>query len=169
MTKPMLFNIDASAFTAAAIAYGDKFDSIAATIIEDGIQRSAEVVQRAVVKTAKKHRRTGRLERQIKIQGTGAGWNRAVRVKSGGRVAHLIAGPVRAHEIRVTPAERAMPLMIAGSVRGFADVVQHPATPGDPYFRRGVNNARLAVFNVLKATGRKLTRHLAEITEKGAA
>jgi hypothetical protein len=156
--------IDASSFEAASAAFGPRFDDEAGQIIADAMQRSAEVIQRAVIKRAKRHKQTGRLESQIRIiKPSGSGFARSMRVHSGGSVAHLVAGPVRAHRIVVSPAETAMPIKIAGFTMGFADVVQHPGMRGDPYFKAGVQNARLAVHNVMLAAGRKLTRHLADV------
>lgn len=156
--------IDAAQFSAAAVAFGDRFDVQAAGIIDAAIRRSAEVVQRAVVKSAKRHRRSGRLESNIRIGYAGVGWDLAARVRSGGSVAHLVAGPVRAHAIALpSSARHPMPIYGATGPEGYARSVMHPATPGDPYFRRGANNARLAVNNVLKAAARRLAAHLADI------
>jgi bacteriophage HK97-gp10 putative tail-component len=161
--------IDASSFTQAALAFGDKFDLQAGLEVERAMRDSAGVVQRAVIKRAKRHRRTGRLERQVKIAETGAGWDLIVRVHSGGRVAHLVAGPTRAHTIAVRSVQSpSMPIYRAGSLVGFARSVEHRASRGDPYFHVGAMNSRLAINAILKASGRRLATHLAEMT-KGTA
>ena len=160
---------DASAFDKAAALFGRHWDGEASQMITDAMQRSAEVIQRAVVKQALPHRRTGLLERQIKIvRPTGTGFGQQIRVKSGGQIAHLVSGPVRAHEIRAFKNEHPLPLSYGkiGLTIGFAENVQHPFTRGDPYFARGVKNARLAVNNVLQAAIRRLARHLAEILKE---
>lgn len=164
--------IDASAFDVAAAAFGEHFDAEAAQMITDAMQRSAEVIQRAVVKTARPHRRTGLLEKQIRIVSpTGTGFAQTMKVRSGGRVAHLVAGPVRAHRIPREGApnpRHAMPLTAGrtGLAVGFAEHVIRPATRGDQYFSRGVKNARLAVNNVLQAALRRMAAHLAAIMKE---
>jgi hypothetical protein len=158
--------IDAKAFTDAALAYGDQFDLWAGQEIERVMNQIGEIVQRAVRKRAKRHYRTGRLERNVRITGAGAGWNRRVQVRSGGHSAHLVAGNVRAHEIHSRqPRTPAMPLYVAGHVVGFSEAVKHPATKGDPYFHVGVMNSRLAINAVLKASAKKLVQHLADISK----
>ena len=161
-----LIAIDAAAFTNAMTAFGPDFDLEAGLEIERAMRQSAQIVQRAVRKRAKRHYRTGSLERNVRIGETGAGWSLAVRVKSGGRHAHLVAGPVRAHKIanrRGSPETPAMPLYVGGSLVGFAQSVQHRATRGDPYFHVGAMNSRLAINAVLKASARKLAAHLADL------
>lgn len=161
--------IDARDFTNAALAYGDKWDVWAATEVEKVMDQCAEIVQRAVRKRAKRHYRTGRLEKNVKIRVTGVGWDRKEIVHSGGSAAHLVAGNVRAHAIAShQPRTPAMPLYVGGNVTGFSEVVQHPATKGDPYFHVGVMNSRLAINAVLKASAKRLSKHLAEIS-KGSA
>ena len=161
------FEIDSSALTKAGAAYGGKFDAYAGSEMQRVMDQSGEIVQRAVRKRAKRHYRTGSLERNVRITATGAGWDRKVKVRSGGHHAHLVAGPVRAHRIPSRqPETKAMPLYVSGHVIGFAEAVQHPATRGDPYFHVGVSNSRLAILAVMRASAKKLTAHLAE-TSKG--
>lgn len=156
--------IDASAFTKAALAFGPNFDLQAGLEIERAMRDSGAVVQRAVIKRAKRHRRTGLLERQIKVRETGAGWDLIVRVKSGGRIAHLVAGRVRPHAIALRSIRsRAMPMTIGGAVTGFAQSVRrHPGYRGDPYFHVGAVNSRLAINAILNASARRLVTHLDE-------
>ncbi len=156
--------IDASDFSAAILAFGGTghFDVWAGTEIERAIEQCGEIVQRAVRKRAKRHYRTGSLERNVRIAATGAGWDRIVRVKSGGSHARYVVGGVRAHRIvSEGPQSPAMPLHVGGSVIGFAQSVQHKATRGDPYFHVGAMNSRLAINAVLKASAKKLAAHLA--------
>ena len=159
-----LIAIDAGDWSRAALAFGDKWDLYAALEIERVIQQSGEIVQRAVRKRAKRHYRTGRLERGVIIQAVGAGWDYIVRVHSGGKHAHLVAGNVRAHRIVSRPPETpAMPLYVGGSIVGFAQTVEHRAHRGDPYFHVGAMNSRLAINAVLKASAKKLAIHLADV------
>jgi bacteriophage HK97-gp10 putative tail-component len=159
--------IDASDFTAAMLAFGPDFDVWAGQEIERAMRASGQVVKRAVIKRAKRHYRTGRLERGIKVDETGAGWDLVVRVRSTGHAAHLVAGPVKAHRIanRKHPETPAMPLYVGGSVTGFAQAVEHPATKGDPYFHVGAMNSRLAINAILKASADRLAGHLVDIIE----
>lgn len=156
--------IDASDFVRAAWAFGANFDLQAGLEIERAMRDSGGVVQRAVKKRAKRHYRTGKLERQIKIVEVGAGWDLIVRVKSGGPVAHLVAGRSRPHEIRLrSMTGPAMPLWHTGlGIAGFAQSVHHPGYKGDPYFHVGAMNSRLAINAILKASAQRLATHLAE-------
>jgi hypothetical protein len=154
--------IDASEFSAAIWALGPAFDVEAAIIIEKAMDQAGEIVQRAVRKRARRHYRTGRLERQVRVLGVGAGWDRIVRVRSEGSVAHLVAGRVRPHAIRSRePETKAMPLYVRGGITGWSEAVQHPGTRGDPYFHVGAMNSRLAINAVLKKSARLLAQHLA--------
>lgn len=164
--------IDAADFTKAALAFGDQWDLQAALEIEKVIDQCGDIVQRAVVKRAKRHYRTGRLEKAIRRTSVGAGWDRIAQVHSGGRVAHLVAGRVRAHPIKSRePQTPAMPLYVSGgSIKGFTEAVQHKATRGDPYFHVGAMNSRLAINAALKASAKRLAAHLADLnTLKGRA
>jgi hypothetical protein len=163
--------IDAHDFAVAAWAFGDQFDLEAGLEIERAMDQCGEIVQRAVRKRAKRHYRTGKLERQIKVQSIGAGWDHTVRVHSGGHAAHLVAGHVRAHMIKSKqPKTPAMPLYVGGSIVGFSEAVKHKATRGDPYFHVGAMNSRLAINAVLKASAKHLAAHLADlVTLKGRA
>ena len=167
-----LIAIDAGDWSRAALAFGDKWDLYAALEIERVIQQSGEIVQRAVRKRAKRHYRTGRLERMVLVKAVGAGWDYIVRVHSGGHHAHLVAGNTKAHTIprlpRRDPETKAMPLYVGGSIIGFSQSVQRKAHRGDPYFHVGAMNSRLAINAVLKASAKRLVTHLAEIT-KGLA
>lgn len=157
-------DIDARDFTDAILAFGEKFDLQAALEIEKAMDQSGEIVQRAVRKRAARHRRTGSLERNVRIVAVGAGFDHTVRVRSGGHHAHLVAGRVRAHRIvSRQPLTLAMPLYVGGHVTGFAEAVEHRATRGDPYFHVGVMNSRLAINAVLKASAARLATHLSEV------
>lgn len=156
--------IDARDFTRAALAFGPKWDLFAAIEVERAIDQSGDIVQRAVKKRAKRHYRTGSLERNIRVVRINAGWDRTVRVRSGGKHAHLVAGRVRAHRIKSRqPETKAMPLYVGGRIIGFAQSVEHRAWRGDPYFHVGAMNSRLAINAVLKASAAKLVTHLAEV------
>ena len=161
--------IDASDFSKAIFAFGPLYDIEAAKEIEAAMDKIGVIVQRAVRKRAKRHYRTGSLERNVRIVAIGAGWERTVRVHSGGKHAHLVAGRVRAHPIASRPPTTpAMPLFVHGTVVGFSESVQHPATRGDPYFHVGAMNSRLAINAVLKASAKRLATHLAVLVAQSA-
>lgn len=165
-THGTLVDIDVSSLQAIATAFGPRFDKEAGVIVDAGMAKASEVIQRAVVKAAKRHRKTGAMERGIRvIVGAGKGFGKTYRVAATGPVAHLVAGPIKAHHETVSRSEKAMPIRVGGRAVAFADVVERKASRGDPFFRRGVGNARLAVHNVLLATGRRVTAHLVEVLE----
>lgn len=167
-------DIDASSFADAtnALASAGQFDVWAGLEVERMIEQCGEIVQRAVRKRAKRHYRSGKLERNVRITAVGAAWERIVRVKSGSRHAHLVAGRVRPHAIVSEgpgPASPAMPLYVGGSVTGFSQAVEHPGYKGDPYFHVGAMNSRLAINAVLKASAKKLAAHLAMLLAQSSA
>lgn len=171
--------IDAKEFSAAIFAFEPgQIDVEWAVEIEKAMDQVGEIVQRAVRKRAKRHYRTGSLERNVKVMAIGAGWNRTVRVHSGGHHAHLVAGRVRPHRIPRLPRRPrhphgsdmtpAMPLYVQGGIVGFSQSVEHPGSRGDPYFHVGAMNSRLAINAVLKASARRLTTHLAVLVAQSA-
>jgi hypothetical protein len=161
--------IDAREFSAAIFAFGPLYDIEAAKEIEAAIDKIGPIVQRAVRKRARRHYRTGRLEKFVNVIGIGAGWERTVRIHSGGSVAHLVAARVRPHRIASEPPRTpAMPLYVKGGVEGFAQSVQHPGYRGDPYFHVGAMNSRLAINAVLKASAKRLATHLAVLVAQSA-
>jgi hypothetical protein len=161
--------IDAKEFSAAIFAFGPLYDVEAAKEIEAAMDKIGPIVQRAVRKRARRHYRTGRLEKFVNVVGVGAGWERTVRIHSGGSVAHLVAARVRPHrEVSRPPETPAMPLYVGGSVVAFAQAVQHPGYRGDPYFRVGAMNSRLAINAVLKASAKRLATHLAVLVAQSA-
>lgn len=163
-------DIDASAFTKAILAFGPLLDVEAGIEIERAMDQSGEIVKRAVIKRAKRHYRSGRLERNVRITAVGAFLERMVRVRSGGTHAHLVAGSVRAHRIAShEPKTPAMPLYVGNGIIGWAEAVQHPATRGDPYFHVGAMNSRLAINAVLKASAKRLAAQLAILVAQSSA
>jgi hypothetical protein len=161
--------IDAREFSAAIFAFGPLYDIEAAKEIEAAMDKIGPIVQRAVRKRAKRHYRTGRLERNVRILGIGAGWERTVRIKSHGSVAHLVAARVRPHLIESRePLDKHMPLYTRGGIEGFSQASQHPGYRGDPYFHVGAMNSRLAINAVLKASAKRLATHLAVLVAQSA-
>lgn len=157
------FYFDGADFYAAAIAFGPAFTLEAGLIIERVLDQAGEVVQRRVKDRARRHRRSGSLERGIKLEGAGAGFDHAVRVRSSGPLAHLIVGGTDPHEIR--PIEKRA-LSFAGAARPFG-AAQHPGTRGDPYFRDGVRASIGDVGGILRDGGRELARELKRMSSTG--
>ena len=156
--------IDAADFSAAALAFGSDWNLQAALEIERAIGDSGQVVKRAVIKRAKRHRKSGRLEKKIWFKQFGAGWDTIAKVHSGGPVAHLIAGGVGRHRIPMHSVVRpSMPLYEGGRIQGYARGANHPGFRKDPYFHVGAMNSRLAINAILKASAKRLATNLAEV------
>lgn len=135
--------IDADDFIRAAEALeGAGFDRQAGRIVASALRKSGNSVRRHVRERLKPHRQTGKLARAVRQDVRGYGMDTAVTVRSGGPVAHLVSGGVRAHDIdpgRIMAMHgpgRAKPLI------GFAQAVHHPGFRGDPYFAKGIRDAQ---------------------------
>lgn len=136
-------DVDARDFTAAARALGE-FDDIAGRELEDAERKIGAAVADKVRVAARRHRRTGKMERFVTVKATGKGADARVTVHAGGAVAHLIAGGVRPHTIRPI---RAHALRIQAG-RRFAAVVRHRGVRPDPFFAEGVDDARRDVDTI---------------------
>lgn len=136
-------DVDARDFRGAALALAD-FDAIAGRSLETAERKVAEAVADKVRIAARRHRRSGKMERYITVKATGKGVDARVTVHAGGAVAHLIAGGVRPHTIRPV---RARALAIRAGAR-FAAVVRHRGVRPDPFFAEGVDAARRDVDQI---------------------
>lgn len=131
--------IDAGELRTAARAL-DELDDIAAAELEVTERKLGEAIAAKVRIRARRHRRTGRMERYITVKAEGRGLATRVTVHAGGSVAHLIAGGVRPHTIRPLRSQ-ALAIRRGGAVRGFAEVVKHRGVRPDPFFADGVEDA----------------------------
>lgn len=129
----------------------------AATTLDMG--RAAEARIRA---RARRHRRTGGMDRRLRLTTTGHGIGQRVTVHAGGKVAHLIVGGTRRH--RITAHGRPLPIGGAG-VRRFAESVQHPGTRPDPFVARGYADARGEIRSELAGAAQDLARAAARAVE----
>jgi hypothetical protein len=156
--------IDASAFRDAARALERAgFERQAGRTVAWALRRSANAVRRHVRAELKGHRRTGHLAGNVRTRFGGAGLDFSARVKSGGPVAHLIAGGVQPHAIGVEH-KRAMTIRGSGrgaGIEGFATVVQHPGFRADPYFTRGVKASAHDINDIVQKSADTMARELA--------
>lgn len=160
MSTTQLVSIDATAFDKAAAALSTAgFEDVATPIVRNALTRSANVVRDKVKTAARRHRRTGRLERGVHTTWKGAGLAFQLRVSSTGPVAHLIAGGVRPHGIRAFDVHHPLPV---GGPTGFAEHVEHRGFRGDPYFARGVAAAIEPIGTIVQAAGKAMTDELAK-------
>lgn len=152
-------SIDATAFNKAAAALSEAgFEEVAGPIVKHALRQSANVVRDSIKSAARRHRRTGRLERGVHTTWKGAGLAFQLRVSSTGSVAHLIAGGVRPHGIRAGDVHHPMPV---GRMTGFAEAVRNPGFRGDPYFHRGVQASLPAITAIVEAAGAAMVKELA--------
>jgi bacteriophage HK97-gp10 putative tail-component len=128
--------IDATELRAAAKALR-ALDEAAAPALEKAERAIGPVVADNVRIAARRHRRTGALERSITVQVRGKGAATQVSVHAGGASAHLVAGGVKRHRIRALPGH-ALAFERAGSVTSFAAAVEHPGFKAHPFFAEGV-------------------------------
>jgi hypothetical protein len=156
--------LDASEFEHAARKLaGAGFDDLAAKEVKRALIRSANVVRENVRKSARRHRRKGKLERGIHTTWKGAGLNFQLAVRSEGIEAHWIVRGVRPHRIPET-GDRVMP--IGENPRPFARVVHHPGFPPDPYVRRGVNASMPAIVSIVDATTKDIGAAVARLVKE---
>lgn len=182
------FEIDGSAFARAADALEQaEFRKLADQTVGAVLVRGANAVRRRVRAQAASHRRTGKMAGRIQYSKTGFGLDTIVKVRAGGPVAHLVEGGTRAHEIRAGKgsgqlggAGQALTIRGAGSVnsrwsgggskavRGAGadvlavrNVVRHPGTRAEPFFARGVADARDEVQQLVDAGAATMANNLA--------
>ncbi len=108
---------------------------------------------------ARRHRRSGVMERRISVKVSGTGIRQEVRVHAGGKVAHLVIGGTRPHRI-VAPGR---PIPLEG--RRFAQSVRHPGTRADPFVALGVADSTADIAAGLEDAGGVLVRDLARRIE----
>jgi hypothetical protein len=163
---PRDFAIDSSDFADAAKALEQaEFKALADQTVGAVLNRSANAVRRRVREAAKPHRRSGRMAGKVRVYRSGVGLESEFKIHAGGRVAHLAERGFKAHGI--VPKE-ARALTIKGARgRGGSDVValaasvHNPGYRGDPFFERGVQEARPEVQAQFAAGAETMARNLA--------
>lgn len=134
------------------------FDELAGDAAEPLVDESARAALDAVRSRASRHRRTGRMVRQIRTIAEGDGLRRRAVVRAGGSIAPIIAGGSVAHNIR--PA-RARALQLGGALR-FASSVRHPGTRPDPFVLAGLTDASGQIDRDADAAADRLADRLAD-------
>jgi len=143
MTGPE-FTIDAT----EVLELEATLDDVTAAAVDDAaaiaLDRTGDAVLDAVRARARRHRRTGELERRLTLTAHGSGAHRVVEVEAAGDHARFVASGVRPHEIAAAPGH-ALPI----GAFGFASSVHHPGSDPDPFVAEGVADARgeLATIN----------------------
>lgn len=154
--------IDADEFRAA----GDRMQGVDVDRQLDELgDDAALVVQREVRAQARRHRRSGRLDRNIRVRQLDAGESPTWSVRAGGMVAPIIVGGSRPHIIEPVRS-RALALGgPGGGVVGFAGVVHHPGQRADPFVTRGLAAAEGDVGRLADQTVEAIAAELAETLE----
>lgn len=150
MSTPALV-VDLSGLEEAARELREEYQPIAGKVVASLMGDMGNAVRRNVRQAAARHRVSGRLISNVRVFKRGAGFDRVVRVASGGSVASLITQGASAHTIE---RERPMPMRdghgawrrgSGAGIIGFRQHVSHPGFPGDPYFARGVANGQTEI------------------------
>lgn len=155
--------IDASDLERAGDALAGRSDDVLGAVAEAAIGEMAVALQASVRQAASRHRRTGELDRRIRlVDDHPAGISSSAELRVIGRVAPIIIGGSRSH---VIGPRRAGALAFAGPPHGFASRVNHPGTRPDPFFARGVTQARADIDRITDASADLAADRLAELAE----
>lgn len=162
----MTLTCDASDLETAAAGLA-RLDDVLDPLAADVVAELADVVQASVRDAARRHRRTGRLERNIRqVERVDAGMASRVTVAATGLAAPIIVGGSAAHVI--APARsHALTLYGAGPASGFASRVRHPGTAPDPFYSRGLAAARSDLDRVIDRGAQRAADQLARVAEGG--
>jgi hypothetical protein len=148
--------IDATDFDKAAAALSAAgFEEVAEKHIKHALRVSANVVRNNVRSEASRHRRTGKLERDVHTTWKGAGMASQLRVSATGPVAHLIVGGVRPHRI-----EPGHPMHVGGLI-GWRNVVEARGFRGDPFVHKGITDSLPAIQRIVTQAGADMAAELA--------
>lgn len=152
-------SVDISELRAASKALKG-FGEVGAAELERADHRIGEVVADNVRAAARRHRRTGKLEKEITVRSRGKGASTQVSVHAGGASAHLVAGGVKRHRIRARGHALAMQ-PFGGSFLGFAAAVEHPGVRADPFFAEGVEASAAQIDKITAQAGDAIAGELA--------
>ena len=154
--------IDARDFKAAADALERQaFGELAGDVLGPTLTDAGDLVTSAVKARARRHRRSGRLEAQISSTTVGDGLDTRIRVRAGGRIAPIIVGGSRPHEIRAVRSRALRMLAPGGRLIGFARAIRHPGTRPDPFVAEGIADARGDISAEVDRAGDRLVSELA--------
>lgn len=155
--------IDARQFAHAAEALEKRgFEALAGRHVAGALKKGGNAVRRNVRAKARPHRKTGRLNSNVRVELDGSGLELEVRIHAGGMVAPMIVGGTAPHEISPVRG-RALALHApgrAGGVVGFAAVVSHPGTRADPFFHNGVEASIHEVQDLVGQAAEAMAREL---------
>ncbi|HET7031110.1 MAG TPA: hypothetical protein VFI34_11410 [Candidatus Limnocylindrales bacterium] len=140
---------------AASFLEGREFGELAGDSLAGAERQIVDDVAERVRGRARRHRKSGQMERRIRVKVSGEGEAQTAQVHAGGKVAHLIAGGTRAHAI----VAKAKPL--PWGPRSFAESVHHPRTRPDPFFAAAVDDSTPDIAAALDDAGADLVRQLA--------
>lgn len=145
---------------AAAALEPRAFRRTVGDVVDPALHKAATAVQQGVRAAARRHRRTGKLERFVSVTGDGKGLETELRVHAGGRVAHLITGGTGPHVISAVRS-RALPIAGVGGAVGFAATVHHPGTRADPFVARGVASSEREISQITDRAADELAHDVA--------
>lgn len=161
----MTLDIDTRDLVAAAAAL-ERFDELAGDVAAPTLDDAGGQALEAVRSRAGRHRVTGRMQSQIRLERTGDGIRHEVTVRAGGPMARIVAGGSVAHEIKPI---RARALALHGAVRHpFAARIRHPGTHADPFVERALDDAIPEIDRTVDSAADRLAGQLADTMTRRA-
>lgn len=161
------FSVDVSELDTLADGLARQLDDVLDPIAGDAVGELADATQDAIRAAARRHRRTGRLDKNIRqVDLRDAGLASSATVAATGMVAPILVGGSRAHRIRPLHA-RALALRGSGPASGFAAGVRHPGTAPDPFFARGIAASQADVGRIIDRGAERAADQLARVAEGG--
>lgn len=157
--------IDASDLRAAGDRLVDQADDVFDGAIDELGDAAAAAIAKEVRAGARRHRRSGRLERNVRVRQVVEGGAPSWSIKVGGMVAPLIVGGTSPHTIGPVRSRALELLSPGGALTGFAGVVHHPGTRADPFVARGFDRARGDVARLAADTIDTIAADLADVLE----
>lgn len=155
----MTFDIDTRALDAARAGLA-RFGEFAGDAAEPLLDEGGQAALDAVRSRAARHRQTGRMSSQIRMERKGDGIRHTVTVRAGGPIAPIVAGGSVAHDIKPI---RGRALAMSGPVRQpFAARVRHPGTHADPFVAAGLEDAARDIDQAADVAADRLADRLAD-------
>lgn len=138
------------------------FERVAGDHVEPALEAAGATAQEHVRQAARRHRKTGKLERFVKVRSSGHGLEATVDVHASGRVAHLITGGTGPHDIAPVRSRAIAMTSPGGDLVGFAATVHHPGTRPDPFVARGIEASGRDVERIVHAAGDRIVGDLSK-------
>ena len=160
--------IDNRDFEQAASALEKRhFEAAAGIAIKPSFKAMANLVRKNTRAELKRHRRTGRMRDRIKYRFKGRGLDLQAQIRSTGPQSNMIVGGVQPHAIVATG--RPLPMWVgrgkSAAVEGFAQAVEHPGFPADPFFHRGIVKSMPEIHRHVQQAADAMVRLLANAME----